>query len=185
MEDREIIQLYLLRNERAVEETSAKYKSYLMKVAKNTLNNSADSEECFNDTLMKAWNSIPPKRPDNLKIYLARLLKNRALDIVDKNNAEKRGGGQQTVALDELYDSLASDDTPEKSMLNKLNREMIESFLESLPSLERKIFVRRYWFDDSAPEIGKAFGKSGSYVNMKLSRIRKDMKKYIQDYENR
>lgn len=184
MEDKDIIQLYLMRSERAVEETDTKYRNYLMKVAKNILDNESDSEECLNDTLMTAWKSIPPNRPDNFKIYLARIIKNKALNVIHHNNAEKRGGGQYTIAFDELYDSVSSSDTPEKSYMDKLNREIIRGFLLSLPTLERKMFVRRYWFGEGSSVIGKAFDKPGAYVNMKLSRIRKKMKQYLMEVEN-
>ena len=56
MNDQEIIALYWKRDENAIKETKRKYEPYLFKIAQNILNDSRDSEECINDTYLKAWN---------------------------------------------------------------------------------------------------------------------------------
>lgn len=66
MEDSKIIELYWLRDESAIHATSQKYGAYLFKIAYNILADSQDSEESVNDTYLKAWNSMPPHRPDLL-----------------------------------------------------------------------------------------------------------------------
>lgn len=70
MEDKEIIELFFDRSESALSETAAKYGTYIRAIAQNILNNHQDAEECVNDTLMRAWNSIPPNKPDFLGAYL-------------------------------------------------------------------------------------------------------------------
>lgn len=45
MEDNMIIELYFSRDERAIQETSEKYGSYLLKIANNILNQNESSEE--------------------------------------------------------------------------------------------------------------------------------------------
>ena len=73
MEDRDIIALYLERNQEAIAETEKKYGRYCYSIAYNILCNSEDAKECVNDALMNAWNSIPPHRPDVLSAFLGKL----------------------------------------------------------------------------------------------------------------
>ena len=94
MEDTQIIQLYLNRDEKAISETSIKFGNYCNSIAINILNNWEDAEECVNDTYLCAWNSIPPTRPTSLKVYLGRITRNLSFNIYKKMNAEKRGNGQ-------------------------------------------------------------------------------------------
>ena len=49
-----------------------------------------DREECVNDAYVRAWDTIPPNRPNNLFAYLAALCRNAALDVIKKNSAQKR-----------------------------------------------------------------------------------------------
>ena len=59
MEDLKIIELFFERKECAIAETERKYGRYLSKIAYNILFDTEDSEECVNDTYLRAWNSMP------------------------------------------------------------------------------------------------------------------------------
>lgn len=76
MDDLEIIELYWKRNERAIDETNTKYGRLLHKISFNILSNHEDSQECVNDTYLKAWKSIPPERPRLFTAYLGRIVRN-------------------------------------------------------------------------------------------------------------
>ena len=65
----------------------------------------ADAEECENDTYLKTWNAIPPKQPENLPAFLSKIVRNLSLDRYDSLHAEKRGGGEVPVVLEELSKS--------------------------------------------------------------------------------
>ena len=97
MEDTKIIELFFKRDEGALLQASAKYGAYCSKIAMNVLGSLEDASECMNDTLLRAWNSIPPNKPENLKAYLGRIARNIALDRYDSLTAEKRGGGQYAL----------------------------------------------------------------------------------------
>ena len=66
MEDQKIIDLYFARDEEAIQATSEKYGAYCLAVARNILNDQEDAEECVNDTWMRAWDAMPPQRPQSL-----------------------------------------------------------------------------------------------------------------------
>ena len=79
MEDRAIIDLYWERQERALEESEEKYGRYCWSIAYHILRDREDSEECVNDTWLRAWNTIPPQRPTVLRLFLAKIVRNQAL----------------------------------------------------------------------------------------------------------
>ena len=63
MTEQELLALYEQRDERAILETEAEYSRYLAKGAASVLSSQEDVEECLNDTWLRAWNSIPPEKP--------------------------------------------------------------------------------------------------------------------------
>ena len=90
MEDNKIIELYFMRNEDAISRTKDIYGARLKALAFNILRNIQDAEECENDTYIKAWESIPPQKPQHFFAYLAKICRNSALKILEKQKAEKR-----------------------------------------------------------------------------------------------
>ena len=64
MDDKRIIELFFARDEKALAECESIYGKYCESIAKNILGSDEDAEEVFNDTLLRAWNSIPPKKPN-------------------------------------------------------------------------------------------------------------------------
>ena len=107
MDDSKIVDLYWARSDSAIAETAKKFGAYCRTIAYNVLQNPEDSDECVNDTYMRAWNSMPDKRPSALAPYLGRITRNLALSRVIDKNRLKRGGGEVALALDELDECTA------------------------------------------------------------------------------
>lgn len=179
MEDREIVQLYWDRNEDAISQTSRKYGNYCTSIAKNILGNYEDAEECVNDTYMGAWNSIPSHRPNILSTFLGKITRNIAFNRYKYNNADKRGGSELPVVLDELSEFVSGNSNVEKEIEYKELVKAINSFLGTLSSEKRTIFICRYWYSDSIAEIAKQHGLKANAVAMILLRLRAKLKKYL------
>ncbi len=90
MDDSKIIELYLAGDEAALSETELKYGSELKSLSFRITGSKEDAAECFNDTLLKAWESIPEAKPENLRAYLCRIARNCSLNCVKKKSAKKR-----------------------------------------------------------------------------------------------
>lgn len=176
MDDQKLIELYWQRSENAIAETAKKYGNYCYRVAYNILANNEDSEECVNDTYQKAWDSIPPQRPQILRAFLGKITRNLSLNCYDKRMAEKRGAGQVALALEELSECLPSTNHVEKVIDDMAFAQLLNSFLAALPADTRKIFMRRYWYLDSIQEIAAAFSISESKVKTTLFRTRNKLK---------
>ena len=106
MDDLHVIDLYWARAETAISETEKKYGGYCYSIAYRILHDNEDSEECVNDTYMRAWDSMPPHRPSALKRFLGRITRNLSLDRYEQRTAEKRGFGEIPLALEELQECI-------------------------------------------------------------------------------
>ncbi len=180
MDDRQIIALYNERSEAALSETAKKYGRYCRTVAYNILLNEEDSEECVNDTWLRAWDSIPPQCPERLSAFLGKITRNLALNRYKHNTREKRGGGQTVLVLEELAECIPGADRTEEAVEEALLVDVLNRFLEELPTEKRKIFLRRYWYLSSVKEIVVDFGLSESNVKMTLLRLRRKLKQTLE-----
>ena len=176
MEDSRIIELYWRKDADAISETARKYGAYCFTIAENILHNAEDSEECVNDTWLRAWNAMPPQRPNMLRMFLARITRNLAFDRFHARNAEKRGGGEAALVLDELAECLAGGTDAEAVYENKELGRCIRRFVRALPAREGNVFVRRYFFTEPAATIAGRYGLTENNVMVMLSRTRKKLK---------
>ena len=179
MEDNRIVELFWQRDEQALAETETKYGSYCRGLAFRVLNNRQDAEECVNDAYLDAWNRIPPHTPTALGAFLGKIVRHIAIDRLRKRSAQKRGGDEVFLVLEELEDCVSSgDDVAQAFQRNELSK-AINDFLSSLPETERRVFLRRYWYMDSVNDLCERFGFSESKVKTMLHRTREKLRAYL------
>ena len=181
MEDREIVNLYWERNASAIKETASKYGRYCKAIAKNILGNNEDADECVNDTYLNAWNSIPPSRPHDLSTYLGKITRNLSFDRFRHRHADKRGGGEIELVLEELGECVSGTDSVEQEVEKKELVRIINSFLDTLSQEKCRIFLCRYWYALPVSEIAVRFGMSEGNVSVTLHRIRSKLKTYLKE----
>ena len=179
MDDAKIVQLYWDRNEQAILATADKYGNYCASIAKNILGNHGDAEECVNDTYLNAWNSMPPHRPSILSTFLGKIVRNLSIKRYKHNTADKRGGGQATVVLDEIAEVVSDADSVEQEIDRKELVTAIDSFLDRLPTDKRNIFICRYWYFDSISDIANRFRMTENNVSVTLNRLRLKLHNYL------
>lgn len=179
MDDKGIIGLYFARNEQAIDETARKYGSYCFSIAHNILTSREDAEESVNDTYLDAWNSIPPHIPNSLALFLGKITRRISIDRYRYRNAQKRGGGEMELVLDELYQCIAEGSDVETEFEKAHLTQVIREFVKALPGNEQKVFICRYWYMDSVRSIGKRFGYSESKVKSMLHRTREKLREAL------
>ena len=172
MDDGKIVQLYWDRDEQAVPATADKYGNYCASIARNILGSQEDAEECVNDAYLCAWNSMPPHRPKILSVFLGKLTRNVSLNRYKYDTAEKRGGGEVPVVLDEIAELVSGTDSVEREVDRGELVSAIDAFLERLPADRRSMFVCRYWYFDSVSSIASRFGMTENHVSVTLNRLR-------------
>ena len=182
MDDERIIELFFERSEEAVKALNIKYGRVCYSLSYNIVGNAQDAEECVNDAYLGTWNAIPPARPNPLLAFVCKIVRNISLKRYEKNTAAKRNS-HYDVALEELDDCLASSAAVEDKVTENELTGIIESFLDTLSKENRVIFMRRYWFSDSYSDISKQVGLSEKNVSVRLTRIRKELRKYLSERE--
>ena len=178
MDDNEILDLYFARSEQAIVQTDQKYGFYCYSIAKRILSDPLDAEESVNDTYAEVWKSIPPRRPKYFFAFLASICRHLSLNRVDWKQAAKRRA--QVVPLTEEMENCIPDAVHERQMEAKELGKLLDLFLESLPKDSRLIFLRRYWYVDSVPEIAARYGMTESKVKMQLSRTKEKLRLFLE-----
>lgn len=172
LDDERIVALFLGRDEQAIKEVSTKYEAYCFSIANRILTCPEDAMECVNDAYLAAWNSIPPHQPKVLATYLGKLTRRISLMKWRSARAEKRGGGEVTLVLDELLECIPDEKSPEDALQQQELTEILNDFLVALPKLPRQVFLYRYYHLEPIADIAKRFGFSQSKVKSMLHRTR-------------
>ena len=175
MEDNEIVALYWERNETAIAETEKKYGKMLHSLSYSLLSSHQDAEECVNDTWLRAWNAIPPKRPSPLRAFLIRITRNLSLNRLRYNRSECRDQSL-TVAMDELEACIP---VPEEHSSELA--EMLSEFLRTLSVRDRLLFMGRYFHALPVDELASRCHMKPNTVSVRLHRIRETLRVYLSE----
>ena len=179
MSNDELIALLEVKDKNALVELENKYGAYCKSIAMNILRSREDTQECLNDVYLSVWRSIPPAKPDDLKMYLAGVTRNAAINLWRRKHAQKRGSGHVELLLEELSDAAASEDTLEKLDESLALKEAFNGFLEKLRPEQRRIFLLRYWYMMPVAEIANRNSISEGAVKMILHRVRRKLRDYL------
>lgn len=181
MQDDKIVALYWQRNEAAIRETEKKYGRYLLKIAHNILFDMEDSKESVNDTYLKAWNSMPPHKPDFLSAYLGKITRELSIDAFRTRNRAKRQPSEYVLSLSELGECISGSNTTEREVDMHLLADAISTYLRTLSKEARITFVGRYYYMDSIKEIAAWCGISEPKIKSMLYRTRQGLKDYLKE----
>ncbi|MCM1027296.1 MAG: sigma-70 family RNA polymerase sigma factor [Roseburia sp.] len=179
MDDYTIIELYHLRDEQAIAETDKKYGALCRSIALRLLGVREDAEECVNDTWHAAWNKMPPDRPQVLSAFLGRITRNLSVSRWRREHALRRYSGLETL-LSELEDCVPAPGTIEENLERQQLARAISCWLDSLASEDRRLFIRRYWFDDPVKSLAAELGESANTLSQRLLRLRKSLRTFLE-----
>lgn len=179
MQDEKIIEMLFERDEAALAVAQAKYAAFCHTVTANILSMRSDREECLNDLLLALWNNIPPERPQSLKAYIAKIVRNLAIKKTRSENVWRRAASfadigedflesiPDTVGLPELFESARAG-------------EVINEFLATLPEHERDVFVLHHYFGEKITSVAADMGFSEGKVKSILFRTRRKLAEKLQ-----
>lgn len=178
VDDGTILKLYFARDEQAIRETDRAYGRKLYSLSQRILSSREDAQESVNDTYLQTWRSIPPKKPRYFYAFLAAICRNLSLNRLDWNLAAKRKA--EVVYLSQEMELCIPDRRQEDHMESRQLRQILESFLDTLPKEHRLIFLRRYLYMDTIAEIAARYGLSKSNVKTRLHRTREKLRIFLQ-----
>ncbi|MDO4316089.1 MAG: sigma-70 family RNA polymerase sigma factor [Oscillospiraceae bacterium] len=180
MEDSRIVELYWQRSADAITETHAKYGSYCYAIARNILGSAQDAEECVNDTWLGAWNAMPVHRPERLGPFVGKITRSLACNRRSAARAEKRGGGELPLVLEELGDCVPAAPSAAQAAEDRELERALNRFLRTLPERSCNIFLRRYWFAEPLADIAARYGLNQNTVKTNLFRSREKLRRYLE-----
>ena len=177
MTDSQIIALFWERNENAIRDTDAAYGRKLYAVSDKILRSQQDAEESVSDTYMRAWETIPPQRPNYFFAYLAKICRNCSLSRLQWNSAAKRNA--EVVSLTQEMENCIPDRSYERKLEGEEIGRVLNAFLDSISLESRLIFMRRYWYTDSIAEIAARYSISEGKVKTQLHRTRNKLQLFL------
>ena len=177
MEDSKILDLFFARDEDAIRYTDDTYGRRLHHLARNIVKNEQDAQESVSDTYLKAWDTIPPQRPQYFFAYLAKICRNFALKKLDWKKAAKRNA--EVVSLTEEMEMCIPDQSSNAEVEAKELSMVLDRFLRTLTPENQMVFLRRYWYADTIAQIAARYGISESAVLMRLNRTRAKLCAYL------
>ena len=180
MEDNRIVELYHQRDEAALRLTREKYGRRLYGIAYAILGDEGGAEECENDTYLRAWEQMPPQRPQVLFAFLGTITRRLALDRYRTAHTAKRGGGTAAVSLAELEECIPAHGGVHEGIECRELATCISAFLHTLPREECDVFLRRYWYMDSISTIAQRNRCSQGRIRILLMRTRQKLRNYLQ-----
>lgn len=130
-----------------------------------------DRKDLFQDILINLWNSYPSFHGDSkFSTWMYRVSLNVAIQRLRKANKKKENA---TQAID--FDKISY--PPEESLPEK-ELQIMHAAIDQLSDVEKAI-VMLYLEEKGNEEIAEIMGISQNYVRVKMTRIRKKLKKMV------
>lgn len=178
--DEDIIALFFERSEKALEEVRAQYGRLIQSVSYSILHSTEDAEECENDVYLRAWESIPPTKPEHLSAYLCVIARRTAINRYKYNHAAKRG--EDALPLEELSECIRGGMSAEDRLSEKELSALLNDFLEGQDVNTRVIFMRRFWLGENISQISARLNVSDSMVKSRISRTLKKLRGFLESH---
>ena len=156
---------------RALDYVIDNYSNVIFKVAYGVLNNRQLSEECVYDVLLKIWDNIHHfnKSEDKFYPWVLVISKYTAIDILWKEVRHSK-------TLD-ISDVNVSEEVCLASQCHSKNQlEMVTKEINSMKDIDREIFLRKFYLEETGEEISKKMGLTNKFINLRIFRGRNKLK---------
>lgn len=163
MDDKELLRLLQRDADRGLEAALGLYGGLVKTIVARVLYNfPQDAEECVSDVFLKLWKHRRRLHGAPVRAWLIVAARNAAVD------RWRRLSRSMDVELSEEYASEVT--APE---------EKIGPLIGDMPPPDREIFIRKYYFLETAAEIASAMGRTPDDVNQRLSRGRRRLREQL------
>lgn len=178
--DEQIIELFWQREEKAIQETDIKYGKILFGIAYNILHDRLDCEECQNDTYLGVWKAIPPTRPKAFPAFIVEIMRRIAINRYKEKTSKKRIPSELTVSMDDINDTLHSDETVESEYAAEEVGRIINDYVRELSERQRYIFIDRFYLAESIETIATDLSISVPTVYREIDKIKQGLKLHLE-----
>ena len=158
----------------ALEAAVRQYSGYVSAVIGNQLGPCAaaeDIEELASDVFVALWRAPQPLRTEHLRGWLGKVARNQAISFLRR----------QPMPLVRDEDCILVDDRDAQKLLEAKERSaLLNAALAALTPEDREIFLRRYYYNQTAGQIAEALHMNPSTVRSRLLRGRQALRTELQ-----
>ena len=129
-----------------------------------------DGEEITADVFLTLWRNRTKPHGGMVKSYLGAIARSRAIDRL------RRETDQPELEFDELDMAVEG---PERDVLAREDRIQLLAAVDALGPPDREIFLRHYYCEQTAPEIGALLGMTPEAVRQRLKRGRELLRRTL------
>ena len=126
---------------------------------------------------------MPIHRPSRLAALLGKITRRAACDRLSANLAQKRGGGEVPLLLEELTECVPSAPSAAQEVEDAELEAAVDRFLHALSRRDCDVFLRRYYFAEPLADIARRYGLPLGTVKASLFRSREKLRKYLEKEE--
>lgn len=127
-----------------------------------------DIEEAASDVFLALWENADKAEPGKLKAYLGAIARNKA-----KNKLREC---KTALPLEDDYIIVDGRCSPEEALTDSEERQLVYKAVLEMPSGERDVFLRHYYYCQPTSTIAEEMGLNASTVRMRLARGREKLR---------
>lgn len=172
MNEQEIIELILARDERGLDALLTHYGPLMRYIIAPILANAEDREECLSEVAMRVWEKIAQYDGDrgSFNAWLTAITRNTALNRRRRVTSEDSEIPENTPA---------PEPTPEEMFLRAERQNAVKRAIGQLSQSDRNLFYRKYYYLQSTMQIASELGMTQRAVEGKLYRLKKRLRKML------
>ena len=174
MNEQEIIELIINRNEQGMTELLRHYGPLMRYIIAPVLKSPQDQEDCLSEIAMRVWDKISlfDRQRGSWNAWLTSLSRNTAL-----NRARQI---KTAFSNEDISENIVSPEpTPEEIVLQQERQTAVNRVLRQLSSKERTLFYRKYYYLQSTAQIASELGMTERAVEGKLYRLKKRLRNML------
>lgn len=174
MTDHQLLRNIQASQPNAMNDLMAKYSRYAYNVIAYILGHAGqheDVEELLQDTFLSVWQHADRIQPQKMKSYIGTVARNKAKNWLRDN--PKKYFETDWIEIPDQGNSM------EDAALRKETARQVQRALRRMNARDREIFLRHYYYLQTAEEIAAWMGLSRNTVLSRLSRGKKILKKEL------
>ena len=174
MQEQNIIELLLQRNEKGMDALLLHYGPLMRYIIAPILQNPQDQEGCLSEVAMRVWEKIEQFNQErgSWNAWLTAITRNAALNYTRNNPCNN--------SVEEISENISSSEpTPEEVIIQKERQAAVNHALCQLSPKDKMLFYRKYYYLQSTAQIASELGMTGRAVEGKLYRLKKQLRKML------
>ena len=171
MDKKKFIKSLKRREKKALDFFVDNYSELIFKVSYGILNDRELSEENVNDVILKVWNNAKSfnRADDKFAVWVIVITKYTAIDCLRKEGKHSYKDNIEDIEV-------ASSESIEDYFISNERVREVKIEIDNMSSIDKEIFMRKFFMEHTSKEIGKSLGLTEKLVNLRIFRGRKKLK---------